>query len=515
MVQMNGTNKKKTRIGLLMLMLAVLVTLPLCGCKKKKHAPEQMLDFQDKTYTLGVVDGFIFSDTVERTLPAANVKHFKSREDVYRALNAKAIDGVVDDEPIIRAILRSWDEVALLDGYLEPAEYAFAFPKDEDGEKHSAEFSAFVEDMKASGELAKLDEKWFGSATDNKTSIDPDTVSGENGEIIFAFEDSCVPFAYYSAGKPVGYDIDLAIAFCMKYGYKPVFKKVEFTEMMNGVATGIYDAGCGAITVTEDRKKDHYFATADYTGGVSICVSTREDSNSVGMFAAFRLSFEKAFVEGNRYRLFFRGIGVTLLITFLAVVLGAPFGFILYIMSKRAYLAFRGIAKFIAWVLHGIPVIMLVMALYYTYYKDLVTGGIIAAVIGFMLMFAEFIYRTIRKYAQTCNDGKTEKDYYLLAIDSKEFFETIYRQHGASLIEDVCEGIITVLKTTSVVGYIAVYDMTKVFETIRDESYEVGVPMMITTLVYFLFICLISGLFKLRARSARRKQKEVEFKSEK
>ena len=87
--------------------------------------------------------------------------------------------------------------------------------------------------------------------------------------------------------------------------------------------------------------------------------------------------------------------------------------------------------------------------------------------------------------------------------------------NGASLIEDVCEGIITVLKTTSVVGYIAVYDMTKVFETIRDESYEVGVPMMITTLVYFLFICLISGLFKLRARSARRKQKEVEFKSEK
>ena len=481
--------------------ITCLLLLTLCACKKEEKRPTSIQDFENGEYSLGVVDGFIFSDTVERIMPQAKVTHFASRDVAYRALASGAVDGVCDDEPIIRAILRSSQDVALLDGYLEPAEYAFAFPKDESGEKHCEEFSAYVEGIRESGELKALDEKWFQGDKDNKTSEDIESLPATNGTLTIVFEDSCIPFAYLSAGRPVGYDVDLAIGYCKAYGYGLKIKVVQFTDMLNGVASGMYDAGCGAITVTDKRKETLNFAKPDYTGGVSICVSvTKRGKSAPGFFSSFKRSFQHAFLDKGRYKSFFKGIGITLLITLLAVLFGTPFGFMLYIMSRRAPLAFRGLARLLAHALHAIPAVVLILALYYTYYKDMAIGGIIAAVIGFMLMFAEIVYRIICNCAGETvieRENMTAEDAYrLLAIDSDEFFKEIYKERGKALIRDYREGIISVLKMTAVAGYVAVLDMIGTFEQIRNESFEVGVPLMVTTVVYMILIGLITALVR-------------------
>ncbi len=62
------------------------------------------------------------------------------------------------------------------------------------------------------------------------------------------------------------------------------------------------------------------------------------------------------------------------------------------------------------------------------------------------------------------------------------------------------------MKMTSVVGYISVQDMTKVFNNIRTESLETAMPLFVTTVTYFLIISLISRIFRYRGR----KEKEEE-----
>ena len=133
---MNRLQKKQfypSKNRMIMLLVVVLSGIVLTACGKVAEAPERLeklADFNRPGIRIGVADGYIFGQAVEKALPEATVVPYDTREEVYKALQVGEVDGVADDEPIIRAILRSTDAILLIDEYLEPSEYAFVFPKD-------------------------------------------------------------------------------------------------------------------------------------------------------------------------------------------------------------------------------------------------------------------------------------------------------------------------------------------------------------------------------------------------
>jgi len=484
----------------------LLLCLLLCGCGKKKDKPEekqltQMDELNSPDVTIGVVSGYIFDDVVKRTLPEAKVMAFSSLKEAYQALRTGKIDAVADDEPVIRARLRSDSSITMLEGFLETSEYAFIFPKNEKGERLSSELGLYVETLRENGGLTELDEKWFGSSTHNKKSIDFRMLPAGKETLHLACDTDSVPFSYVSAGVPVGYEIDLIIGFCQEKGYGLEIEITDFADVMAGTADGRYDAGCGAVTVTEDRKADHIFGSPDYSGGVSLAVRKIEEHGAgpderFGWIPAFR----RAFLENGRYKRFFKGILTTLMITGLAILFGLPFGILLYGISRRRGLLLRGLARFIGWLLYGTPAVMLMLILYYMYYRDLYAGGVIAAVIGFTLTFGCGVYRCIARYAREAEDGTLERHYRVLAVTNKEFYQRLRKASGKAILYDLREGIILLLKTTALVGYMAVEDMTRVFDEIRKDSLETMVPLIITALAYFILVQLLSGLLGLLLR---------------
>ena len=200
-------------------------------------------------------------------------------------------------------------------------------------------------------------------------------------------------------------------------------------------------------------------------------------------------------------KLFLRGIGTTLLIVLLAVLLGTPFGVILYIASRRAGFIVRGISKGVQWVLRRIPPIMIIMLVFYRFYRDLGKGAVISAVIGFTLTFGAEVYRLLEINAAAADEGMLERDYRLEYIETPEFFQALKWYEGPDTAEDYFERIIDLIKGTSVVGYVAAYDMTKVFDTIRLESYEVTAPLIVTIIVYAAIIQCVIVLMRRAIRS--------------
>ena len=195
---------------------------------------------------------------------------------------------------------------------------------------------------------------------------------------------------------------------------------------------------------------------------------------------------------------FLKGIGTTLSLTGLAVLIGTPFGVIMYTLSQKGFLVVRMITKVLLWIIRGLPAIVIIMSLYYYYYKDLKLGGFAAAVSGFILVFAEEVCRSIGKYAIQVDDGKLSDDYRLLSINGREFFGKLRRAKGAELVDEFRESVVNVIKYSSVVGYIAVYDMTKVFDNMRKERLETYMPLLATTLAYLIIIKLIELVIRVR-----------------
>ena len=93
------------------------------------------------------------------------------------------------------------------------------------------------------------------------------------------------------------------------------------------------------------------------------------------------------------------------------------------------------------------------------------------------------------------------EDYRLLNIDGKEFYRVLKKKKGRDLAYDFKADVINTLKYSSVVGYIAVYDMTKVFDTMRKDRLETYMPLLATTLAFILstFANWLAGEYKKNA----------------
>lgn len=474
-------------------------------------------DFDKSDVTLGVVEGFIFGDVASQKLPNAHIVYYPDREAAFKDLSYGKVDGVVDDDAIIRSILRSTDNLYMVEGYLENSDYAFIFSKNDKGEKLSESFSEYIKSLKSDGTMAELDEKWFGNKTNNKKSEDIPSYSADEDKqnIILALsDDGSIPFSYLSAGKPVGYDIDVIIGFCKEYNYSVTVKMTDFEDMQKGVEEGRYDLGCGGITVTEERKQKLLFCEPDYSGGVAICALRAEYSQSGGVapgrtgsskmkdleaaregwFASFVRHLKYTFVEENRYLLFTKGILVTLIVSITSIILGSLFGFILYKGSKRGRLIEKIFSRVVLWLVQGVPAIMIIMLLFYSFYRNMAVGSLLASVTGFTFVFAEMCSRNIDKNSKCINEGKLADDYRLEYFDDSHFVKEIFNANGKRMLEDYRDDIILLIKMSSVIGYVSAQDMVKVFDKIRMESLETMIPLIATTLVYMIIIKIITGI---------------------
>ncbi len=493
-------NFLRTIKKLLPLWFSVLVLCACAGCGEapaQHQAPDTLEAFHEDGVTIGIIDGYIFEEVVESTLPYAQRKLFDDRESAYRALLTGQVDGVADDEATIRAMMRSTDAFSVVDGYLFPSDYGFVFPKNNQGETMSAQMNALLQTMRENGAMAALDEKWFGNDTSVKVSEDASSLPDLNGTLTIAYDPESIPFCYVSAGQPTGYEIDLLIDFCREYGYKPVFLDTSFQNMMNGVAYGQYDAGCGGITITEKRAENHLFSAPDYSGGISLCISSGEmavEADVAGNDPGRH--FRAAFLEDKRYLVFLTGILVTIAITGLSAFFGTPLAVLFFYLSNRTPILIRQITKGFLWVMQGIPAVMLIMMLYYTWYRDMYGGGFLCALVAFTILFAVEWQRVINRYAKAVAEGRLLRDYRTESVDTKKFFGILHKKRGALLREDFADRLCLLLKASSLVGYISVTDLTRAFERIRMESFETTLPLIVTTIVYFVLIKLICLVFQ-------------------
>ena len=77
------------------------------------------------------------------------------------------------------------------------------------------------------------------------------------------------------------------------------------------------------------------------------------------------------------------------------------------------------------------------------------------------------------------------------------FVGIVLPQAIRTMLPGYFSNLISLMKGTAVVGYIAVNDLTKVGDIIRSNTYEAIVPLLTVALVYFIIACLLLSLMKL------------------
>ena len=207
-------------------------------------------------------------------------------------------------------------------------------------------------------------------------------------------------------------------------------------------------------------------------------------------------SFYDNLIAEDRYKMILDGLQVTLLITLCAAVLGTLLGGLVcwMRMSRRRWL--QQVAKVYIELMRGTPVLVLLMLMYYVVMAPLDATGITVAIVTFAMNTAAYISEMLRTTIQGIDRGQTEAGLALGFTPRQTFFKIVLPQVVKAVMPVYQGEVISLLKGTSIVGYIAVADMTRASDLIRSRTFDAFFPLIVTAIIYFLMAWLIGLLLQ-------------------
>ncbi|MBQ3920401.1 MAG: ABC transporter permease subunit, partial [Oscillospiraceae bacterium] len=461
---------------------------------------------------IGVQTGTVFDEMVKENIPGAEISYYNSYTDLLSALKAGLIDGFAGDEPMVKYMMTEDGSVGYLSDYMDSYSFAFAFSKDDDGEKLCDEFSEYIRKIRSDGTLQKIDQTWFGTDESAKVIPDIEALSADNGKLSLATEAANAPFVYMKDNQIVGYEIDIAYRFCNEYGYGLDIIDMNFDGIIPAVSGGKNDFACATIAITEERRESVNFSDSHYDGGSVLAVRAEDLVNSTASdiapkeetktswIEAITSSFNKNFIREDRYKLILEGIKTTCIITFLSVIFGSLIAFLICMFRRLDSVLSNKMANLYVKLLQGTPMVVLLMILYYVVFGRSGIDAIWVAVIGFSLNFAAYVSEILRSGIDSIDGGQREAALALGFSENQAFFRFIFPQAAVRQLSVYRGEIISLLKNTSIVGYIAIQDLTKMSDIIRSRTYEAFFPLIVTAVIYFILAWVIALILKLILR---------------
>ncbi|MDR1135035.1 MAG: amino acid ABC transporter permease [Clostridiales Family XIII bacterium] len=224
--------------------------------------------------------------------------------------------------------------------------------------------------------------------------------------------------------------------------------------------------------------------------------------------AAFQEGFYRTFINNNYYKVFLDGFRATITIAVFAVLIGVSIGIILAVIkvynhrTGKMKIA-RLFAELYVTVFRGTPVIVQLMILYYLVLID-IKSGVIVAVIGFGLNSGAYVAEIVRAGIMSIDTGQTEAGRSLGLTELMTMRYIIMPQAIKNTLPALFNEFITLLKETSVAGYITVIDLTKAADLVRSRTYQAFFPLISVALVYLI---MVVGLTALQGVMERKLQK--------
>lgn len=218
--------------------------------------------------------------------------------------------------------------------------------------------------------------------------------------------------------------------------------------------------------------------------------------------------FYNNLVAENRFILILNGLRTTIIISILAVLLGTLLGSISCWMRLSKNKLFQILSKTYISILRGTPVLVLLMLIFYVVFASINIDAIWVAVIAFGLNFGAYSSEIFRNGIESVPVGQHEASIALGFSKFQTFWYIVLPQAVKRILPVLKGEIITLVKMTSIVGYIAVQDLTKAGDIIRSRTFDAFFPLIMVAILYFIISwSLIFAIELVEKRTDRRLQK--------
>ena len=214
------------------------------------------------------------------------------------------------------------------------------------------------------------------------------------------------------------------------------------------------------------------------------------------------------FIEHNRWQYIVDGLKITLIVTIFAVLIGVLLGFLIAIVrtthDKTGKLKIlNAICKVYLTVIRGTPVVVQLMIIYFIIFGSVDISKVLVAIIAFGINSGAYVAEIFRSGIMSIDNGQFEAGRSLGFNYAQTMMYIIMPQAFKNVLPTLCNEFISLLKETSVSGYIALQDLTKGGDIIRSRTYDAFMPLIAVALIYLAMVMIFTKLVSLLERRLR------------
>ncbi len=493
--------KLKNGISVLLAALIVFSCLFASGCSEKAAGDVKYTKISDFTgATVCSQTGTVFDRILNGSIEGLNHKYYEDVSNMILALRSNYVDAAALDEPNARFVMAQNPDLKVFKDAVETDSYGF--PMTKNGELTDL-FSELIREYSEDGTLERLRTKWF-SGDPEIMRIDMSEYTGydaPNGTIRFVHDSTQVPMAYVNDdGSSAGYEVELVLMIGKRLGKTVEITQSNFSALLTAISSGTADVAAGSVSITDERRESVDFPETHYVGGIVLLCRAEDleegserDSGS-DFWERFSQGFEKTLIREDRWKLILSGLAVTLLISISSLILGTFLGFIICALRRSKSRIISGVMAAIIRFIQGIPVVVLLMVFYYLVFVSWELNGVIVAIIGFSVNFGVNSAEIMRSGIDSIDKEQWEAASCLGFGRLQTFGKVILPQAILCFLPTFKGEFINMMKMTSVVGYIAVQDLTKASDIIRSRTYEAFFPIILNALFLAWSLAYLIGL---------------------
>ena len=481
----------------LTLLACLVAALFLVGCGAKQEETKTISTIDDlEGATIGVqlgTIGDIYASDYEGDDAGTTIVRYNKITDAVQALKQGKVDCVIVDEQPAIACTANEKALVILDEPFALEEYAICIAKGND--ELLAKVNNAVAELKADGTIDQIIANYIGDDTKGTCPyVSPDDVEYPNGKLVAATNVEFPPYEYYENEKPVGIDMELIQAIGDKIGMKVQIEDMAFDSIINAVDSHKADVGIAGMTMTEERLKSINF-TMPYTTSTQVIIA--RDPKLTNEDLSFTENFKRNFIDDNRWKYLTKGLSNTICIAVCAVLVGLIIGFLVAIVrvtyDKTGSMGFLNtICKLYLSIIRGTPIMIQLLIIYYVVFKAVNVPKLLVAIIAFSINSGAYVAEIMRGGIMAVDGGQMEAGRSLGLTYKQTMTSIILPQAIKNALPSLANEFISLIKETSICGYIGFIDLTRGGDIIRSITYEPFLPLVGVAIIYLVIVQVLN-----------------------
>lgn len=212
--------------------------------------------------------------------------------------------------------------------------------------------------------------------------------------------------------------------------------------------------------------------------------------------ASFQEKFIQCFITEDRYLFFIKGLSNTLIITIMAAIFGILIGFLVAIVKTThdrtgKLKILNAVCNVYLTVIRGTPTTVQLLIMYYIIMSGS-TNKILIAIMTFAINSGAYVAEIVRSGIMSIDNGQFEAGRSLGFNYVQTMWFIIVPQAFKNVLPALVNEFITLLKETSISGYIALNDLTRGGDIVRSITYETFFPLFTVALIYLIIVMVLT-----------------------